>query len=79
VSLHSNFQPARQGIEAARIEAAKMAALAASVRHNIPRTENNAAPIDMRDNYDMLFANLQYEELHYSESGDFTRCYRGGF
>ncbi|WGH28269.1 hypothetical protein 10P302A_gene0009 [Pseudomonas phage 10P302A] len=77
--MHTNYQPARRGLEAERIETAKLAALATSVRHNIPRTEANAEAIDMRDNYDMLWADLQRQQLRYSDRGDFTRCYRGGF
>uniref|UniRef100_A0AAU6W450 Uncharacterized protein n=1 Tax=Pseudomonas phage Lepni01 TaxID=3138536 RepID=A0AAU6W450_9VIRU len=69
MSLHSNFQPSRTGLTCAKIHAAK------TLRDR--RNPNN--PEVFEQGYEMLDALIQRERLNYSDQGDFTRCYRGGF
>ncbi|WYW04260.1 hypothetical protein Kompost2_00010 [Pseudomonas phage vB_PpuP-Kompost-2] len=69
MSLHSNFQPRRPGLTDAKIAAAK------SLRAVANGFKVAGDPYAM----DSLVARLQRQRLRYSDTGDFTRCYRGGF
>jgi hypothetical protein len=68
MSLHTNYQPAKRGLIDAQIKAAK------SLRA-IKNGFKNARPND----YAGFMADFQRSHLKYSDQGDFTRCYRGGF
>ncbi|ARM69571.1 hypothetical protein HOR78_gp07 [Pseudomonas phage KNP] len=67
--MHTNYQPARRGLEATRIMVAKRLRL----------TKNLCQPMVGDELLDCVKAEMQHKHLRYSDRGDFTRCYRGGF
>ncbi|UAV89831.1 hypothetical protein QAC_7 [Pseudomonas phage QAC] len=67
--MHTNYQPPRKGVIDGQIMAAK--------RLRVLRNGQSLAAIG-----DLLHATkveFQRKQLAYSDRGDFTRCYRGGF
>lgn len=68
MSTHSNYQPGRRGLTDSKIAAAK--SLRAVVNHfKLPESGDLSG----------LVARLQHQRMRYSDRGDFSRCYRGGF
>ena len=67
--IHTNHQPARKGLLDAQIMQAKRVRL----------TKNLCAPMVGDELLDCVKAEMQRKHLRYSDRGDFTRCYRGGF
>lgn len=65
--MHTNYQPASRGLEATRIMAAKRLRLT----KNLSR--------DAAELIQCVNAELTHKHLRYSDRGDFTSCYRGGF
>jgi hypothetical protein len=68
--MHTNYQPARKGLIDTKITAEKAL-----------RGRKNGVPSKtyFRGDLAMIAAQRQRETLKYSDQGDFTRCYRGGF
>lgn len=66
MSLHSNFQPAKRGLTDTKIANAKR------LRQRINGFHDDTTNV-------LLAAASQRAQLRYSDQGDFTRCYRGGF
>ena len=66
--MHTNYQPAKPGLYDQQIASAKATRAVVNHRKNISH-----------DGMDSLVATLQHMNLRYSDRGDFTRCYRGGF
>lgn len=67
--MHTNYQPARRGLVDGQTMAAK--------RLRVIKNPANLVHAD-----DLLMATrveFQRKKLNYSDRGDFTRCYRGGF
>lgn len=64
---HTNYQPARKGLLDAQITACKVA--------RVRRNGTKAMP----ELIAVATADLQHSAMRYSDRGDFTRCYRGGF
>jgi hypothetical protein len=69
MSLHTNYQPAKRGLIDAQIMAAKQLRMMKATRP-VVTVEEVIATIEARK---------QRKGLRYSDQGDFTRCYRGGF
>lgn len=67
--MHTNYQPARKGLLDAQIHKAKRVRL----------VKNLCAPMLGDELLDCVKAEMQRKHLNYSDRGDFTRCYRGGF
>lgn len=67
--MHTNYKPARRGLEATRIMEAKRLRL----------TKNLRQPMVGDELLKCVKAEMQHKHLSYSDRGDFTNCYRGGF
>ncbi|AUV61715.1 hypothetical protein HOS76_gp21 [Pseudomonas phage Henninger] len=67
--IHTNYQPARKGLLADQILKAKRVRLA----------KNLCQPMVGDELLECVKAEMQRKHLRYSDRGDFTRCYRGGF
>lgn len=65
--IHTNYQPARKGLVDQQIRDAKVIR---SIRNHMLRNEFGL---------DAVLVDMQRTRLKYSDRGDFTRCYRGGF
>lgn len=65
--MHTNYQPARRGLVDAQIANEKAF-----------RSIKNHFKVS-HDGMNGLIAHFQHQRLRYSDRGDFTRCYRGGF
>lgn len=65
--MHTNYQPARRGLIDVQTQNAKRL-----------RKKVNPQEFPWFD-MDTYQANIQHHQLRYSDRGDFTRCYRGGF
>lgn len=87
--MHTNYQPARKGLTDASIAEAKRRAVFATMKNPDSKASvlstlyggrhANAEVLMLRiDPTDGLVA-FQRSKLRYSDQGDFTRCYRGGF
>jgi hypothetical protein len=68
MSQHTNYQPAKRGLLDKQIEDAKVLR---AVRNHFKKEEFGGMH--------SLIAKMQHQRLRYSDQGDFTRCYRGGF
>ena len=66
---HTNYQPAKPGILAGQILQAK--------RLRVMKNLSNQSATD--DLIQATKVGFQRARLSYSDRGDFTRCYRGGF
>lgn len=86
--MHTNYQPARRGLLAERIAAEKEAAIDATMRHPEAKASVMTAMYGGRRTIGAIavasrFGNIAHIQqvmgLRYSDRGDFTRCYRGGF
>jgi hypothetical protein len=98
--MHTNYQPARKGLYAMQIEAARALREAATKKamadlpaayHNNPNLR--MIPVGAYKSLEMHRVIAEHREwalanhcskvtrnhLRYSDQGDFTRCYRGGF
>jgi hypothetical protein len=67
--MHTNYQPARKGLIDGQIHAAKQLRMMKATRPVVTVAEVVAT----------IEAHKQHQRLRYSDQGDFTRCYRGGF
>lgn len=89
---HHNFQPAKTGLFDAKIAREKHLRLTATYENNPAvkrdvmtalyggRNIKHMVSIQLLDEGKHVFqAAAQHERLRYSDRGDFTRCYRGGF
>lgn len=77
--MHTNYQPAKQGHYDQQIRLARSVRLHANVDargrvYNIPAIQEHSEWAANR-----LAVIHQRKRLRYSDQGDFTRCYRGGF
>ncbi|QZA71322.1 hypothetical protein ALEA_9 [Pseudomonas phage ALEA] len=86
--IHTNYKPARRGLLAEKIASEKEAAIDATMRHPEAKASVMAAMYGGRrtlgakavaDRFGNIAAIQQAMGLRYSDRGDFTRCYRGGF
>jgi hypothetical protein len=89
MSQHTNYQPARKGLVSHKIAAEKAFAVHATAQNKDSkgvvmtalygscRTDAHRAVLD-RIGPNPAFMNW-LEQRRYSDQGDFTRCYRGGF
>jgi hypothetical protein len=90
--MHHNFKPAKSGLFDAKIAREKHLRLAATYEHNEAvkrdvmtamyggRNIKHMVSIQLLDEGKYVFrAAAQHAQLRYSDRGDFTRCYRGGF
>ena len=85
--IHTNYQPTRKGLIQSRIDHEKEQAIQATIRCPEAKAELmrglygtkslQAEAIAARD--PVAVAEFQRQHLRYSDRGDFTRCYRGGF
>lgn len=88
--MHTNYQPARKGLTDAHIAAQKMHSLEATMKHGDAKRSvmtalyggrgaaQDAVLVRINTMNDTI-ADYQRSKLRYSDRGDFTRCYRGGF
>lgn len=88
--IHTNYQPGRKGLTDARIAAQKLASLEATLKHGDAKRSvltalyggqglaQQAVLVRISTMNDTI-AEYQRSKLRYSDQGDFTRCYRGGF
>ncbi|WYV70476.1 hypothetical protein DdN1_06 [Dickeya phage BIM BV-99] len=89
--MHTNYQPARTGLTDAKIAADKHRRLVATYRNNpeikahvmaglYSGRKLNPIALQLLDEGRYVFAAAgQHARLNYSDRGDFTNCYRGGF
>lgn len=86
--MHTNYQPARKGLLAERIANEKERAIDATFKHPEAKASVMAVMYGGRrtpgaqavsDRLGDIYQVLQSMTLRYSDRGDFTRCYRGGF
>lgn len=86
--MHTNYQPARKGLLAEQIASAKEAAIDATMKHPEAKVSVMTAMYGGRrtlgakavaDRFGNIAHVHQVMGLRYSDRGDFTRCYRGGF
>ncbi len=66
---HTNYQPARKGLLAEQIVKAKRLRVLKNL-HDLSHSNDLLA---------LTVVEFQRKRLNYSDRGDFTRCYRGGF
>jgi hypothetical protein len=64
--MHTNYQPARKGLTDEYIRAQKV----------LRAVKNGPQVPELRFSGQAM---RQHSKLRYSDQGDFTRCYRGGF
>lgn len=67
--IHTNYQPARKGLLSEQIIKAKRLRVIKNL-HNLEHSNGLLA---------LTVVEFQRKRLRYSDRGDFTRCYRGGF
>ncbi|QNJ57493.1 hypothetical protein [Pseudomonas phage PlaquesPlease] len=67
--MHTNYQPARKGLYESQIHAEK----------ELRTRKNLGRPGQAGELLGVTLAGFQRKRLRYSDRGDFTRCYRGGF
>jgi hypothetical protein len=90
MSQHTNYRPSRKGLTDARIAAQKLASLEATMKSpDAKRSVMTAlyggcglaqqAVLVRINTMNDTIAEYQRSKLNYSDQGDFTRCYRGGF
>lgn len=69
MSQHTNYQPAKRGLIDSQIKAAKHLRMLRATRPVVTAAEVIAT----------IEARKQHSRLRYSDQGDFTNAYRGGF
>lgn len=74
--MHHNFQPAKTGLFDQQIAQEKHIRLLANTEY---REFRHLRPNLMAEGLHVFTAADQHAQLRYSDRGDFTRCYRGGF
>lgn len=81
MSLHSNFQPRKPGLVDLKIIDDKMRAKPGkdAFGYLYGSRQYRKAFLEAMDNRSNQIDVLLSGHLHYSDRGDFTRCYRGGF
>jgi len=88
--MHTNYQPARKGLTDAKIASEKANAVNKTFANpegkRVVMTALYGATGPAHEavhsrvpGVDELIAEYQRSTLKYSDQGDFTRCYRGGF
>lgn len=89
--MHTNYQPARKGLTDAKIAADKHRRLVATYQANPAikagvmagmygsKNIHELAQTLLDEGRYVFAAHGQHMCLRYSDKGDFTRCYRGGF
>lgn len=82
--MHTNYQPARKGLVSEKIKAEKIAAFNATHKargggREVAREVMREMSWDRSMGETLMFVPIQARKLRYSDQGDFTRCYRGGF
>lgn len=86
--MHTNYQPARKGLLAEQIASEKERAIDATMRHPEAKASVMVAAYGGRrtqgaqavaSRYGSVKHIWQQMRMRYSDRGDFTRCYRGGF
>ncbi|MGV8919573.1 MAG: hypothetical protein ACOH2R_17530 [Pseudomonas sp.] len=87
---HSNHQPGRLGLTDARIAAQKAAAIEATMKHGEAKRsvmtalygacgDAQQAVMNRIATMNDAIADYQRGRMNYSDKGDFTNVYRGGF
>jgi hypothetical protein len=89
MSKHTNYQPGRKGLTDAKIAAEKRQAVSATMLNKDSKavvmkalygaTQGACAVIQNRLDLYTHVADWQHSKLRYSDQGDFTNAYRGGF